>query len=50
MKRFAASEKRSIKYTKKRFRGHSVTFECDGTLWYARGQTRADGGVTSATT
>jgi hypothetical protein len=30
--------------------GDFLDFTCDGTKWYVRGQTNADGGVTSATT
>jgi hypothetical protein len=30
--------------------GDYLDFWCDGTKWYARGQTNADGGITSATT
>lgn len=30
--------------------GDYLDFHCDGTKWYARGQTNADGGVTSGTT
>lgn len=30
--------------------GDYIHFWCDGTLWYGRGQTNLDGGITSATT
>lgn len=30
--------------------GDFLDFHCDGTKWYARGQTNADGGITSGTT
>lgn len=30
--------------------GDMLRFWCDGTLWYAIGQTRADGGITTGTT